>query len=310
MDVLRRVIANAVRNDLGGLAAEIAYRFLFALFPFGLFVVALGALVAGLLHVANPAGQVMSGIGDNLPPSIAATIKPELQRLLDQPSGAAIGLGALVALVTATGGTNALIKGMHRAYGVPETRPLVLRYATALGLTLLGAVGVLVSFVTIIGGALLTTKAAAHLGLGGAGWDAIQLLRWPAVFVILTVAVTVMYRFAPNVVVPWRWILAGSVSFALAWLVATALLGLYVERFANYGATYGSLGGVIVLLTWFYVTAALLLLGAELTAALAAIHGPGEVRPRETADAAARADDVATEVADRARRRLDRPGAN
>jgi membrane protein len=154
----------------------------------------------------------------------------------------------------------------------------------ALALTLLGAVGVLLSFVTIVGGALVTTKAASGLGLGGGGWTLVQLLRWPAVFGILVVAVAILYRYAPNVVVPWRWILVGSATFAIGWLVATALLGVYVDRFANLGAMYGSLGSVVVLMLWFYVTAALLLIGAEVTAALAWLRTPSEIRRRREED--------------------------
>jgi membrane protein len=284
VDVIRRVVDRSMRNDIGGLAAEIAFRFLFAVFPFGLFVVALGAFVAGAFHVSNPAGQVISALGDNLPPSIARSVQPQLEQLLTQPRGVVLGVGAIVALLAATGGTNALVKGMHRAYDIPESRPLVVRYVVALALTLLGAVGVLLSFVTIVGGALVTTEAASSLGLGGGGWTLVQLLRWPAVFGILVVAVAILYRYAPNVVVPWRWILVGSATFAIGWLVATALLGVYVDRFANLGAMYGSLGSVVVLMLWFYVTAALLLIGAEVTAALAWLRTPSEIRRRREED--------------------------
>jgi membrane protein len=127
VDVIRRVVDRSMRNDIGGLAAEIAFRFLFAVFPFGLFVVALGAFVAGAIHVSNPAGQVIGALGDNLPPSIARSVQPQLEQLLTQPRGVVLGVGAIVALLAATGGTNALVKGMHRAYDIPESRPLVVR---------------------------------------------------------------------------------------------------------------------------------------------------------------------------------------
>jgi membrane protein len=276
----RRFLDGVRDNDVSGLSAEIAYRFLFAVFPFGLFVAALAAFVAAQLHVDNPAQQVVAGLGDNLPPSIAEGLRPELERLLTSARTDLLTIGAITALWAATGGTNALVKGIHRAYEVPENRPFLLRYVVAVGLTLLAAVGAIGSFVTIVGGAMLTQQLADQIGLGDQAFVLLQVLRWPAVFLVLTAAVAILYRYAPSIVVPWRWILVGAGTFTLGWIVATAGLGFYAANVANYGATYGSLGAVIVLMLWFYVTAAMLLLGAELTAAIARELTPNEIRQR------------------------------
>jgi len=282
-----RILDGIKEHDVSGLAAEIAYRFLFAIFPFGLFVAALGAFVATSLHVANPAEEIVAGLGDNLPPSIADALRPELERLLNSARADLLAIGAIAALWAATGGTNALVKGIHRAYEVPEQRPFLLRYAVAVGLTLLAAVGLIGSFVTIVGGAMLTQQIAEQFGLGAQAFAVLQILRWPAVFLILVLAVAILYRYAPSIVVPWRWIAIGAVTFTVGWIVATAALGFYAANVANYGATYGSLGAVIVLMLWFYVTGALLILGAELTAAIAREWTPNEVRQRGEEAAAA-----------------------
>ena len=284
---------------MSGLSAEIAYRFLFAVFPFGLFVAALGSFVAVYFRIDNPADQAVRALGDNLPPSIADAIRPELQHLLSSARPDLVSIGALAALWAATGGINAVVKGMHRAYDVAEIRPFLMRYVVAVGLTLIGAVVVIGSFVTIVGGAMLTEQIVDRLGLGDVASTLLWWLRWPALFVALTGAVAIVYRYGPSVAVPWRWVLAGAAAFAVGWLVATAALGFYVGHVADYGATYGSLGAVIVLMTWFYVTAALLILGAEVAATLAheltpdAIHRRGE----EQAVAAA-VDGAADEVRD------------
>jgi membrane protein len=297
----RQLIQRVRDDDVLGLAAEIAYRFLFAVFPFGLFVAALGAFIAGWLHVGNPADELVAGLSDNLPPTVADALRPELERLLSSARGDLLWVGAIGALWAATGGTNAVVKGIHRAYDVPEARPFLLRYTVAVGLTLLAAAGVIVSFVTIVGGAVLTTEAAERVGLGAEAFTLIQLARWPVVFLALTAAVSILYRYAPRIVVPWRWILAGAAVFTLGWLAATAALGYYVEHIAAYGATYGSLGGVIVLMLWFYVTAALLLVGAQLTATLTRGLTPDQIRYRGEEAAASEAVDEAT---DRMRRNL------
>lgn len=262
------------KDDVLGLSAEMAYRFLFAVFPFGLFVAGLGAFVAAALRIGNPAEQIIAGLGDNLPAGVAQALQPELERLVSSPRADLLSVGAIAALWAATSGTNALVKGIHRAYGIPESRPFVLRTAIAIGLTLLGAVGVIGSFVTIVGGALVTQQLAASLGIGEQAFQVLQLLRWPAVVLVLILAVGIVYRYAPNIVVPWRWILLGSAAFTIGWVLATGALGLYVSTIGDYGATYGSLAGVIILMLWFYLTAALLLLGAEVTAAVAQARTP------------------------------------
>lgn len=293
--VVGRAFLERVRaDDVPGLAAEIAYRFLFAVFPFGLFVAAFGAFLAGYLQIENPAQQIVNGLADNLPPSIADALRPELERLLSSARPDLLSIGALGALWAATGGTNALVKGMHRAYHLSEQRPFLLRYAVAVGLTLVAAVGVVASFVTIVGGAMIIEQIATRAGLGGAAVTAIQILRWPAVFIALTAAVAVLYRYGPSVVVPWRWLLLGAGTFTFGWLVATAALAFYIGNVADYGATYGSLGAVIVLMLWFYVTAAMLLVGVELAAAIAQERTPDEIHQRGEERAVARAVDGVT----------------
>ena len=133
--IRERIIRSVKEDDLSGLSAEIAYRFLFAVFPFGLFAAALGSFAATYLRVDNPADEVIRGLGDNLPPSIADAIRPELQHLLSSARPDLVSIGAIAALWAATGGTNALIKGMHRAYDADEIRPFLLRYVVAIGLT-------------------------------------------------------------------------------------------------------------------------------------------------------------------------------
>lgn len=307
MGIGRRLVDGIREHDVSGLAAEIAYRFLFAVFPFGLFVAALSGVAAGVLRIDDPSGKIIAGLGDNLPPSIAEAIQPELERLFASASNTVLWFGALAALWAATGGTNALVKGIHRAYGVPEQRPFLLRYAVAVGLTLLAAAGVIASFVTIVGGALITQELAEQFGLQAQAFTVLQLLRWPAVFVALTLAVAILYRYAPSIVIPWRWILIGAAAFTLGWLAATVALGWYAGNVADYGATYGSLGAVIVLMLWFYITSALLLVGAELTAALARERTPDQIRMRgeeqqmaaSLAQATDRATDTVSDGADR-----------
>jgi membrane protein len=306
-----RIVESAGRNDVLGVASQMAFHFLFALFPFALFVAALGGFVAAAFNMANPAALILGAVHDNLPPAIETAIRPDLQRVMASPRADLLGFGAIVALVAATNGTNSLVKGINRAYDVPENRPFVLRYAVSLGLTVLAAVGVIVSFVVLFAGTVATTSTAGPSGLGPEVWTILQLVRWPLVVLALTLSVTVLYRFAPNVIVPWRWLLIGSGAFALGWLIATAALGLFAARVGSFGATYGSLGGVIVLMAWFWLTAGLLLVGAELGAALARERSPGAIRRRHQEDhAAAKIRTAEHGASGAAKRAANRPSAS
>jgi len=263
----RRFLSDVQRDDVTGLAAELAYRFLFAIFPFGIFVAALTAFVAAAIGMADPTGQILGALGDNLPRDIAAGIKPQLEAVIGTTRPGLLTFGAIAALWAATGGTNALIKAMNRAYEVEETRPLIPRSALAIGLTLLASVGLLVAFVTIVGASLLTTQVVETLRLDPTLVSLIGFVRWPIVFVFLSIAVGVLYRLAPNFRAPWRWCFAGGAIFSLGWLVVTGVFALYVANFANYANTYGALGGVIVLMLWLYLSALVLVAAAALVAA-------------------------------------------
>jgi membrane protein len=287
-DIGRGFISAFQQHDLTGSAAELAYRFLFAIFPFGLFVAALAAFVAGWLGMSNPGEQIVQGLGDNLPPEVASSVAPELQNVIGTTRPALLSVGAIAALWAANSGTSALIKAMNRAYEVEESRSFLHRLLLGVGLTLFGSAAVIVSFVTIVGGAILTEEVAEQLGLTGALWQVVTLARWPVVFLILLVALGTVFRFGPNVRVPWRWALAGSALFAIGWLVGTWAFAFYVGNFSNYGATYGSLAGVIILMLWFYLTGLLLVAAAALIASAAHVLEPESIQQRREEIAAAR----------------------
>lgn len=282
----RRLWAQIGEDDVAGLAAELAYRFLFAVFPFVLFVAALASFAGPVLGIEDPAGRIVGALGDNLPAAVAEVIAPQLRAVLDRAQPGLLSVGALGALWAATGGVGALMKAMNRACDVAESRGFVARTALAIGLTLLASLGLLVSFVTIVGGSLVTRRLAEELGVGAPAFAVLTLLRWPLVLVLLAVAVAVLFRVGPNVRAAWRLCLGGGLGFAVGWLAATGLFALYVANFSNYANTYGALGGVIVLLLWFYLTAFLLVVAAEGVALVAADRQPEALaRDREAAEA-------------------------
>ena len=260
-------------DDVAGISAELAYRFMFATFPFAIFLVALSGFIASWLGIADPSSRIINAIGGDLPRELVGPVQTQLQAALAHTQPELLSVGALITLYAAAAGTTSIMKAMNRAYGIPESRPLVLRMALAGVLTVLGGVAIVVSFAVIVGGTLMTHRLVDHIGLHEI-WPWLTLLRWPVSLALLVMAVAALLRFAPNLRTPWRWAGVSATIFAVAWIVVTYAFGLYVARFASYDATYGALAGVIVLMLWFYLSSFVLVCAAEIAALLVRVRSP------------------------------------
>lgn len=274
LDTGKRVLKESMQDDVPGLAAEMSYRFLLALFPMFIVVAASGSLFASATGVEDPTGSMMSWGLDTLPDDAASVIRGQLDQLFSATQPGLLSIGFLTALWAGAGGMKANIKAMNRAYDVQETRPFWRANLVAVGLTLLLAVAVLGGFLTLVVGQFFVERVATVLGDGGWQQTLISLARWPIAIALLIVGVAFLYWAAPNAKLPFRWISPGAILFVLGWLIATAAFGVYVSNFGNYNQVYGTLGGVIVLMLWFYLTNIILLVGAELNAVLAQQHEP------------------------------------
>ena len=261
-DLLRRLLAQAQRDDVAGLAAEIAYRTFLELFPFLIFVSMLGSQLESSFRVPNPVRQMLSLLEQSLPQGAADPIRQQLEAVLGSEQGL-IGLPILGVLWLAAGSGATLLKAMNRIYEIKETRPFWERYVVGLWLTLLAG-GVLLTAILLLSAGQLIGQ-----GLGGdqaPGWFQMvaSLARWPLLVVLLMIEAGVVFRVAPNSKPAWRFITPGALVFAFGWIAASWLFVLYVDKSGGYAATYGVLGGVVVLLLWLQITAYALLLGAEL----------------------------------------------
>ena len=158
------------------------------------------------------------------------------------------------------------MKAMNRAYDVKETRAFWKKYPLSIGLTLLAGSFAISAFILLVGGQLAGEKIAGALGIEGIFATLVNFARWPLVVALLLVAMAFVYWAAPNIELPFKWITPGAVLFTVVWIAATSVFGLYVANFSAYDATYGTLGSVVVLLLWFYLTGFIMLVGAELNA--------------------------------------------
>src|SRR5215213_1735705 len=283
LELPKRVAQQTLDDEAPELAAGLAYRFLFAIFPFGIFVAALAAFVSQWVGLGDPTDEILAAVSDNLPADVAGQLAPQLQQVLGQTRPGLLSIGAILALWAATSGISSLMGAMNKAYDVDETRNFFVKNGKAVLLTLVGSIGVLVAFVTLVGGSVLTEQAIKQFGIQESVWDTVSLLRFPVVLALVAVAVAALFRYGPNVSVSFRWTLVGGFVFAVLWVVATTLFGLYVANFANYANTYGALGGVIVLMLWFYLSGMLLVSAAAITAAALKEVQPEAVQERRVA---------------------------
>lgn len=267
-EVAKMTVKEMGKDDASGLAAELSYRFFLTLFPFFIFLGALGGIIARAFSVENPADRLMNQLGNELPSDAASILHDQIQGIIESSNGAILSVGILGAIWSASGAIGTIMKALNRAYDVEETRSLWKRYLLAIGITVLAGTAMIVSVTLVILGQFMSNHIADWLGVSDAVGTAIAWLRWPILIVLMMCVAAFLYWIAPNAKLPFKFISPGAISFVVAWLIATAAFGAYVANFGSYNATYGALGGVVVLLLWFYLSSLVFLAGAELNAVL------------------------------------------
>jgi membrane protein len=274
---LRQLGIQFVRDDVLGHAGELAFRFFLAMFPFFLLLAAVGNLIANVFDVRNPAYYVAQLLSQVMPHDAAAVFLLETQHLISSARFEVLSLSLAGALFVATGGTNTVIKGMNHAYGVEETRPFWQRYGIAIGLTCSAGIALVGAFLLFVMGWWYGSQLADTLGIAGTFELLVELAYWPAVAMLVATGVALLYWIGPNIQFSFRWVTPGAIVFTVGWLSITALFAHYVERFGSYGLTYGTLAGVVVLQLWLYLTALLLLVGAELNDVVDEVVAPERI---------------------------------
>ncbi|MGH2633688.1 MAG: YihY/virulence factor BrkB family protein [Tepidiformaceae bacterium] len=274
----------ASKDDLSGLAAELSYRFFLALFPFLILVAALGGFIASAFGVANPTQSIMSRIGDGLPGDARSVLQKQVQAIVETRSVGLLSVGIVGALWASSGAAKAIIKALNRVNQSTEARPFWKRTAISFGLVLLTTFGLLGSAGLYFATSVWGGSIANYFGAGGAFSIALAVVVWPVAIALLTVSVATTYWFAPAGRVPFKAASWGALVFVATFLVMSVLFGLYVSLFGAYNKTYGTLGGVVVMLTWLYITNLALLGGAELDWFLAKRKGRAGAAPSGDAE--------------------------
>ena len=278
LDIGKKAAKEFMSDDVTGLAAELSYRYFLALFPFAIFLAALGGFIAHMTGAQDPTSQIMKLVGNSLPSDARSVIQGEVHSVVTSRNGGLLSIGILGAIWASSSAMKTLIKALDRAYDVPETRPWWKQTGLAIVMTVAVAIGIVGSIVILIATTAWADKIATSFGFGSAFKVAITWARWPAVVALMLLAVATLYWAAPNYQVRFRFLTPGAVVFVVVWIAATIGFGFYVTNFSSYNKTYGALGGVVVLLVWLYLTNIVLLFGAELNALLDMAEEPARAR--------------------------------
>lgn len=203
---------------------------------------------------------------------------------LQQSKGGLVSIGIVIALWTASAGVRLMMSAMNAAYDVVEGRPLWKRLPLSIFYTI-GIAGMLLAAAALmVLGPQFMSWLAGQVGLEEFVVTLWTILRWPVIILLLMVAVAVMYYVMPDVEQKFRFITPGSVLAVVVWIVASLGFAFYVKTFADYNAMYGSIGAIIVLLLYFYISAAVLLLGAEMNAVIEHMSAEGKDPGEKTFD--------------------------
>jgi membrane protein len=261
----RRVWREIHADNLAAWAAAMAYSWLFAIFPFLIFLLSLMPLLPQNAK-SNAKDKIFDTCYEYLPKPAADTLWMNVVEILSRPQKSLLSLGLIVSIWSASGGIHMTISAIDRCYEIEKSRPYYKQRLTAIALTSVVATLVLLLLVLLPIGTIAlhwldrTDKVYISWPLLWA-W---KILRYPAALLVMFTVVHVLYYWGPNIRQKFHYVTPGAVFCVAVWIALGLLFRLYVERFGRYNETYGTVGGVAVLLLFFYIDALVLLVGVEI----------------------------------------------
>jgi len=258
-NLARRVWKEVWEDEILDRSSALSYYFVFALFPALLFMTAL----LGLLPTAL-VDELMGYFDRVLPGDTASLVRKTLGEIVQGASPTLLSVGIATALWAASNGMAAIMTTLNIAYGIEDRRPWWKQRLVAIALTVGFSLFVSLALLLLMYGERIGHALAGWVGLGSAFTVTWALLQWPVAVLLVLTGTGLAYSVAPATRRRWHWVTPGSAFAVFGWLLISLGLRAYVKYFADYNITYGSIGGVILLMTWFYLTGVVLLIGAEI----------------------------------------------
>lgn len=273
LELARRTWRELLEDDVLGLAAQLSYYFFLALFPAILFLLA----IASFFPLGNITDEVGRALGPFVSPQVLELIQEQMRRLANAESSGLLTFGVAGALWSSSAAIVSIVGALNRAYDIEEGRPWWQVRLLAIALTIAVAMIVMIALSLVLVGPTLAGALGRLTGWGAAFEWTWLVLQWPLVFGLVVFGIGLMYYFGADADQDWAWITPGAVVATMLWIIASLLFKAYVANFTDYERTYGTVGAIIVVLLWFYVSGIAILVGAELNAEIdrASPHGSG-----------------------------------
>ncbi|KRG13041.1 ribonuclease [Virgibacillus soli] len=259
---IKRLITKIMDNDVTGMAAQLAYFFLLSLFPLLIFMTTLLAY--------TPLGQddLFNVIKEFAPEDSFNMVRKTLDEVMANRNGGLLSIGIIGTIWSASNGMNGLMRSLNRAYDVEEGRPFILARGLAIILTLAMIFVFLLALLVPVFGKQLGMFVFSYLGYSNEFLHIWGVIRWTLTPIILFIIFFAIYLLAPSTKVKFKTAAPGALFASLGWIIVSFGFSFYVSKFGNYTSTYGSLGAMIVLMLWFYLSAIIIMVGGELNSLL------------------------------------------
>ncbi|WP_019551995.1 YihY/virulence factor BrkB family protein [Propionispira raffinosivorans] len=256
------LIARYRLDDLSGMSAQITYYLILAFFPFLLFVI-------NLLSFTTLSSEVLIANFNNfLPTDTGTLIKNLLIETVQGKSKTLLVLGMFGSLWASSQGITALIQGLNKAYAVEETRHFTKLYLISLIATFGVALMIIFDFTLVVFGKIIASYLFELAGVKAFFYTVWGIVRYAIPLPLMLLTFYLLYAYVPNKKLKSTYIILGSIFASGGWLSASLLFSFYVNMFTNYEKIYGSIGGIIALITWLYLSTLIILIGGELIAIL------------------------------------------
>ncbi|WP_112179923.1 MULTISPECIES: YihY/virulence factor BrkB family protein [Paraliobacillus] len=249
-------------DDVIGLSAQLAYFFLLSLFPFLIFLVTL----IGYLPLDYQ--DILNFMATYLPAGTFELIEDNIEQIVNQRNGGLLSIGIIGTLWSASNGTNAIMNAFNKAYDVEENRSFIVSRLIAIVLLLAMLLVIIVAFLLPIFGKAIGVYVFSFVGISGGFLEVWDALRWIISSMVFFIVFLALYMLAPNKRIHIKDAVIGALFATIGWQMVSLGFSYYVSTIGNYSAAYGSLGGVIVLMIWFFISGVIIITGGEINAIL------------------------------------------
>lgn len=258
----KQLFKKITEHDVFGTAAQLAYFFLLSLFPFLLFLMTL------IAYLPIDDQTIIGFIETYAPGGIAEMINENVSELVNNRNGSLLSIGIIGTLWSASNAINAIMKGFNEAYEVDEDRSFIVARLIAILLTLAMFFVICMAFLLPVFGKIIGEFLFTFVGMSEGFLSVWETLRWVISSVTFFIVLLALYKLAPNKRIYLKNAVWGALFATVGWQLVSLAFSYYVNSIGNYAASYGSLGTVIVLMIWFYLTGIIILIGGVINAVL------------------------------------------